>query len=69
MRLLRGATHGDADVLSRDANVGDVDYTDRATLIELSRRTRIRIDRPCFVRVEVYLTPAPLLFSNPIVFY
>ncbi|MFN0151442.1 MAG: hypothetical protein ACKVU1_12130 [bacterium] len=69
VRLVRGAIYADADVQGRDTNVREVDYIDRATIIDPSKSVRLRIDRPCFVRVEVYLASAPLLFSNPIVFY
>lgn len=76
VRLVRGLVHADARAASGSAAEGerivdaiDVDYVDRGALIDLTQPARLRIDRPSFVRVEVYAAGAPLLFSNPIVFY
>jgi hypothetical protein len=58
-----------------EENPGGVTYLHDGTEIDPGDGTTIRVDRPCFVRLEVYLPPAkkgereiPLLFSNPIVF-
>jgi hypothetical protein len=66
VRLVQGLIEG---------NPNDVTYLHEGTEIGVGDGTTIRLDRPCFVRLEVYLPPAgegqreiPLLFSNPIVF-
>ncbi|MBM3320908.1 MAG: hypothetical protein FJY73_09560 [Candidatus Eisenbacteria bacterium] len=58
-----------------DESEDEVAYLRDRTEIDPSQENRIALDRPCFVRLEVYLAAAeregeeiPLLFSNPIVF-
>jgi len=64
IRLVQGAI---------EPGVREVRYTDSPTPLDPSGEVDIRIDEPCFVRLEVYITTeeeegVPLLFSNPIVF-
>jgi hypothetical protein len=52
-----------------------VEYVHRGAVIDPNGTTLVRVDGPCFVRLEVWLEDAaggpevPLLFSNPIVFF